>query len=105
MTRSRSRLQPVMRAIWLRCPACGRGPLFHGLFTMVPECSACGYSSKREPGFYPGSININYGVTVIFTGRLPRRAAVSTLRPSAVGARATISKPTSASQPPISAAE
>jgi uncharacterized protein (DUF983 family) len=70
MKRSRSRLQPVMRAVWLRCPACGRGPLFHGPFTMAPGCSACGYSYKREPGFYLGSIYINYGVTVILTGLL-----------------------------------
>jgi len=34
---------------------------------MAPECGRCGYSSKREPGFYLGSIYINYGVTAIAT--------------------------------------
>ena len=34
---------------------------------MAPECSRCGYSYKREPGFYLGSIYINYGVTAIAT--------------------------------------
>jgi hypothetical protein len=34
---------------------------------MEPECSHCGYSYRREPGFYLGSIYINYGVTAIGT--------------------------------------
>lgn len=70
MKPSRSRLQPIIRAIRLRCPACGIGPLFCGLFTMAGRCSECGYSYRREPGFYLGSIYINYGVTVICTGLL-----------------------------------
>lgn len=37
---------------------------------MAGQCSECGYSYKREPGFYLGSIYINYGVTVICTGLL-----------------------------------
>ena len=34
---------------------------------MAPECVRCGYSYRREPGFYLGSIYINYGVTAICT--------------------------------------
>ncbi len=34
---------------------------------MAPECARCGYSYRREPGFYLGSIYINYGVTAIST--------------------------------------
>ena len=34
---------------------------------MAPECGRCGYSYRREPGFYLGSIYINYGVTAICT--------------------------------------
>lgn len=37
---------------------------------MLPGCAACGLSYAREPGFYLGSIYINYGVTVIVTGLL-----------------------------------
>jgi uncharacterized protein (DUF983 family) len=62
-----SRFQTIVRAVWLRCPACGIGPLFRGLFAMAPECGRCGYSYRREPGFYLGSIYINYGVTAICT--------------------------------------
>lgn len=37
---------------------------------MAHECSRCGLSFRREPGFYLGSIYINYGTTVIATGLL-----------------------------------
>ncbi|MFM1997099.1 MAG: hypothetical protein RLZZ111_1486 [Planctomycetota bacterium] len=35
---------------------------------MHPACRACGLSFAREPGFYLGSIYLNYGATVILTG-------------------------------------
>jgi gluconolactonase len=60
----------LARAVRLRCPACGTGKLFRGLFRMHDGCSACGASFKREQGFYLGSIYINYGATVIGTGAL-----------------------------------
>jgi len=37
---------------------------------MEPACGKCGLSFAREPGFYLGSIYINYGATVIATGLL-----------------------------------
>ena len=58
------------RALRLRCPRCGAGRLFRGLFRMHDGCGACGLSFRREPGFYLGSIYINYGITVIVTGLL-----------------------------------
>lgn len=64
---SHSRFQAGVRAVRLRCPACGMGPLFRGLLSMAPECDRCGYSYRREPGFYLGSIYINYGITAICT--------------------------------------
>lgn len=57
------------RATRLRCPRCGHGPLFGGSwFRMHPSCGSCGLSFAREPGFYLGSIYLNYGATVILTG-------------------------------------
>ncbi|MFM8891934.1 MAG: DUF983 domain-containing protein [Planctomycetia bacterium] len=70
MTDSPSRLRGLVRGVLLRCPRCGVGPLFHGLFRMRPACPACGLSFAREPGFYLGSIYFNYGFTVILTGAL-----------------------------------
>lgn len=64
-------MNPVLvRAVRLRCPRCGEGRLFRGLFQMNESCTACGASFKREQGFYLGSIYINYGATVIGTGAL-----------------------------------
>jgi hypothetical protein len=37
---------------------------------MHDACSLCGLSFRREPGFYLGSIYLNYGATVIVTGLL-----------------------------------
>ena len=67
---SGGRLAAVGRALMLRCPRCGGGRLFRGWFRMHDACPACGVSFAREPGFYLGSIYINYGVTVIATGAL-----------------------------------
>ena len=53
----------LRRALRLRCPRCGRGILFSGWFQMRQECDWCGLRYEREPGFYLGSIYINYGLT------------------------------------------
>jgi uncharacterized protein (DUF983 family) len=57
----------VGRALRLVCPVCGRGPLFRGLLTMHENCSHCGAKFEREPGFFLGSIYINYGITALVT--------------------------------------
>jgi len=57
----------VGRALRLVCTVCGRGPLFKGLFRMHENCSHCGLKFEREPGFFLGSIYINYGVTAVAT--------------------------------------
>jgi uncharacterized protein (DUF983 family) len=53
------------RALWLRCPLCGVGKLFRGWLTMHPHCPHCGVKFEREPGFFLGSIYINYGLTAV----------------------------------------
>lgn len=60
----------LRRALRLRCPRCGEGLLFCGLVQMHDACGHCGLSFRREPGFYLGSIYLNYGATVIVTGLL-----------------------------------
>lgn len=34
---------------------------------MEPRCPACSLDFRREPGFYLGSISINYGITALTT--------------------------------------
>jgi uncharacterized protein (DUF983 family) len=58
---------PLRAAFRLRCPRCGEGRLFAGWFRMEPGCLRCGLDFRREPGFYLGSIYINYGITALST--------------------------------------
>ena len=51
------------RALRLKCPLCGRGRLFRSWLGMHRECPHCGVKFEREPGFFLGSIYINYGLT------------------------------------------
>ena len=59
-------LTVVGRALRLRCPMCGQTALFRNWsLGMQSECSECGLSLTREPGFYLGSIYVNYGITSV----------------------------------------
>jgi uncharacterized protein (DUF983 family) len=53
------------RALRLRCPACGRAPIFRGWFAMHAACAFCGRHFNRDPGYLLGSIYFNYGVTAM----------------------------------------
>jgi uncharacterized protein (DUF983 family) len=33
---------PILAGLACRCPACGKGRLFHGFLTLRPQCEACG---------------------------------------------------------------
>ena len=55
------------RALRLRCPRCGEGMLFLGWFHMRSRCDWCGLIYEREPGFFLGSIYVNYGLTAVLT--------------------------------------
>lgn len=55
----------LSRALRLRCPLCGEGRLFRNYLRMEKNCSHCGIKFEREPGFFLGSIYINYGVTAL----------------------------------------
>jgi uncharacterized protein (DUF983 family) len=53
----------VLRALRLRCPRCGKAPIFRGWFSMHDECQACGRRFNRDAGYLLGSIYFNYGIT------------------------------------------
>jgi len=52
------------RAVRLRCPRCGRAPLFRGWFTMNTVCAVCDLRFERAQGYWVGAIYVNYAVTV-----------------------------------------
>jgi uncharacterized protein (DUF983 family) len=47
------------RGILLRCPVCGRGPLFRSLFSMNKECPNCHYHYEREIGYFSSAMAID----------------------------------------------
>ncbi len=51
------------RAAHWRCPNCGRGRLFRGIFRMLSSCPECGLSYFPEQGYYVGAMIINYVAT------------------------------------------
>lgn len=61
----------LFRAIRLRCPTCGRSPIFvpwtslrslRDWFTPLDGCPRCGYAYERETGYFLLSIwAVNYG--------------------------------------------
>lgn len=53
------------RALRLRCPLCGEGPLFAGWLKMHSRCNHCGLKYEREPGYFLGASYINYGFIVL----------------------------------------
>lgn len=57
----------ILRAWRLRCPRCGEGRMFRGLFSMHPDCEVCGLHFEREQGYFLGSIYVNYGLTALVT--------------------------------------
>lgn len=57
--------QGLRRAARLRCPRCGRAPLFRGWFTMNAVCAVCDLQFERAQGYWIGAIYVNYGVTTL----------------------------------------
>ncbi|MDX2163618.1 MAG: DUF983 domain-containing protein [bacterium] len=59
------------RVLWqtfrLRCPHCGIGRTFTGLFKAEPVCTHCGVRFERESGESVGGMYINLGVAEVTT--------------------------------------
>ena len=53
------------RALRLKCPRCGEGPLFKNWFVMHPKCPHCGLRYERAPGYFLGSAYVNYGIIAL----------------------------------------
>src|SRR5690349_18747218 len=65
--RAAEKSQPIevlwWRAFRLKCPTCGRAPIFRGWFAMNDNCAGCGRKFNRDAGYLLGSIYFNYAVT------------------------------------------
>ena len=49
----------------MRCPCCGRGPVYRHWLRMYHECPLCGLNYYREPGYYVGAMILNYLATTL----------------------------------------
>ena len=63
----------MVRALQLRCVACGARPVLLSWFREAPSCPRCGFRLDRaEEGYWLGSYNVNLGLTLlILTVGLP----------------------------------
>lgn len=57
----------IARALRLDCPRCGKAKMYLGWFRMHERCPACELKFEREPGYFLGSIYLNYGLTALLT--------------------------------------
>ncbi len=56
----------VRGALRLRCPYCQQGSVLARWPNKIfPECSRCGLSFFREPGYYIGGMIVTYGLTLL----------------------------------------
>ena len=55
----------MAEALRLRCPRCGRAPLYRGWFTMNEVCPVCYLKFERAQGYWVGAIYVNYAVTTL----------------------------------------
>lgn len=53
----------LTRGLLLRCPVCGQGKLFSGLFKMNKQCPYCHFTFEREEGYFTSSMAINLVVS------------------------------------------
>ena len=56
-------LKTLSLGLRLRCPVCGRAPVFQAPFRVRHHCPACGALFQREEGFFVGAIMINVVTT------------------------------------------
>ena len=59
-----------VRALKLRCPACGDGPIYESLIRVRHHCPVCGLIFQREQGYFIGAVYINVIATesLLFAG-------------------------------------
>ena len=50
--RKRSKRQILIDGLRLKCPRCGEGQMFSGMFKMRSECGNCHFKFEREAGYF-----------------------------------------------------
>lgn len=71
--------QLLIRALRLRCPACGGGPVLLSWFRLAPSCPTCGLRFERgEEGYWVGSYMFNIVASELLFAALGVAVVVAT---------------------------
>ena len=69
----------LLRALRLRCPACGGGPILLSWFQLMPNCPRCGLRLDRgDAGYWVGSYMFNIVASELLFAALGVLAVVAT---------------------------
>lgn len=63
-------MKSLTRALRGKCPICGVGPLFAGVFKVHETCSNCGVRFERDNGSWLGALFFAYTLTILVLGAL-----------------------------------
>lgn len=74
---SRSLAVLLARSLRQRCPVCGRGKIFAGVFKTYEHCPVCTFVYEREPGYYTGAMALNLIVTELLLAAIAVPVAAS----------------------------
>lgn len=67
----------LARSLRQRCPVCGRGKIFAGIFKTYERCPVCAFIYEREPGYYTGAMALNLVVTELLLAAIAIPVAAS----------------------------
>ena len=72
----RSIIKTLLRALRLKCPACGESSIVESPFHIKHQCSVCDALFKREAGFFVGAIMANvvtteFVILLLYVASLP----------------------------------
>jgi uncharacterized protein (DUF983 family) len=67
----------LARGLRQRCPVCGKGKVFAGIFKTYEHCPVCHFVYEREPGYYTGAIAVNLVVTELLLAAVAVPVAAS----------------------------
>jgi uncharacterized protein (DUF983 family) len=86
----------LWRAVRLRCPRCGVGKPYRGVFAMYDRCPHCNWEFEREEGYWTGAVAVNLIISELIVAAVvvPLAAMQTPLLPLfAIGLPATILLP------------
>lgn len=55
----------MVRSTFGRCPNCGEGQLFQGLYQVRTTCESCGVRFERDSGSWLGAMVVAYGLAIV----------------------------------------